>query len=72
MKESLLAKGDIELTLKDYHVIEKELRNRLEAEFNTADNGQEADAIALRMVKEVYEPIIEAIDSSYTLYIEFL
>ena len=72
VKESLLAKGDIELTLKDYHVIEKELRNRLEAEFNTADNGQEADAIALRMVKEVYEPIIEAIDSSYTLYIEFV
>ena len=71
VKESLLAKGDIELTLKDYNVIEKELRNRLETKFNTADNGQKADAIALRMVKEVYEPIIEAIDSSYTLYVEF-
>ena len=71
VKESLLAKGDIELTLKDYNVIEKKLRNRLETKFNTADNGQKADAIALRMVKEVYEPIIEAIDSSYTLYVEF-
>ena len=71
VRESLLARGDIELTLKDYNAIEKELRNRLEAKFDTAENGQEADSIALRMVKEVYEPIIKAIDSSYNLYVEF-
>ena len=71
VKEGLLARGDIELTVKDYNAIEKQLRNRLEEKFNTAANGQNADAIALKMVKEVYEPIIKAIDSSYTLYIEF-
>ena len=71
VKDSLLARGDIELTLKDYNAIEKELRNRLEAKFNTADNGQEADTLALQMVKEVYEPIIKAIDSSYDLFVEF-
>ena len=71
VKESLLARGDIELTLKDYNAIEKELRQKLESEFNTAENGQEADTIALDMVKEVYEPIIKAIDSSYTLFVEF-
>lgn len=71
VKEGLLAKGDIELTVKDYNTIEKQLRNRLEEKFNTAANGQNADAVALRMVKEVYEPIIKAIDSSYTLYVEF-
>ena len=71
VKESLLARGDIELTLKDYNAVEKELRNKLEAKFNTADNGQEADALALQMVKEVYEPIIKAIDSSYDLFVEF-
>ena len=71
VKEGLLARGDIELTLKDYNTIEKELRKRLETKFNTAENGQNADAIALRMVKEVYEPLVKAIDSSYTLYIEF-
>ena len=71
VKEGLLAKGDIELTVKDYNTIEKQLRNRLEEKFNTALNGQNADAVALRMVKEVYEPIIKAIDSSYTLYVEF-
>ena len=71
VKEGLLARGDIELTVKDYNAIEKELRNRLETKFNTAENGQKADAIALRMVKDVYEPVVKAIDSAYSLYIEF-
>lgn len=71
VKESLLARGDIELTVKDYYAIEKELRNRLEEKFNTAENGQVADATALRMVKEVYEPLVKAIDSSYSVVVEF-
>ena len=71
VKEGLLARGDIKLTVKDYNAIEKELRNRMEETFNTAENGQKADAIALQMVKEVYEPVIKAIDSSYELYVEF-
>lgn len=71
VKQGLLARGAIKLTVSDYNTIEKELRNRLEAEFNTVENGQNADDIALRMVKEVYEPIIKAIDSSYTLYVNF-
>ena len=71
VKESLLAKGDIELTVKDYNHIEQELRNKLEQKFNTAENGQNADTAALQMVKEIYEPIIKAINSAYTLYVEF-
>ena len=71
VKEGLLARGDIKLTVKDYNAIEKELRDRLEAKFDTIENGQKADTIALEMVKEVYEPLIKAIDSSYQLYVEF-
>ena len=71
VKEGLLARGDIELSVQDYNTIEKELRDRLEAKFNTSANGQKADKIALQMVKEVYEPIIKAIDSSYEVYVEF-
>ena len=71
VKEGLLARGDIELTLQDYNSIEKELRTRLEEKFNTAENGQAADDIALKMVKEVYEPIIKAIDSRYSVNVEF-
>lgn len=71
VKKGLLAWGDIELTVNDYNVIEKELRNRLQTKFNTAENGQQADEIALRMVKEVYEPVVKAIDSQYTVEVAF-
>lgn len=71
VKKGLLAWGDLELTVKDYNVIEKELRSRLEAKFNTAENGQKADETALRMVKEVYEPVVKAIDKSYNVVVEF-
>ena len=71
VKEGLLARGDIELTVKDYNIIEKELRSRLEMKFNTAENGQEADDLALEMVREVYEPVIKAIDSRYRVVVEF-
>ena len=71
VKEGLLARGDIKLTVSDYNMIEKELRNRLEAQFNTVKNGQEANEMALKMVKEVYEPIVKAIDPGYSVRIEF-
>ena len=71
VKEGLLARGDIKLTVKDYNAIEKELRNRMEEKFNTAEKGQSADKIELQMVKEVYEPVIKAIDSRYELNVEF-
>ena len=71
VKESLLAKGDIKLTVADYNIIEKELKSRLEEKFNNAGNGQKADDIALKMVKEVYEPIVKAIDPGYSVYVAF-
>lgn len=71
VKEGLLARGDIELTVKDLNAIERELRSRLEREFNTAENGQEADDLAINMVREVYEPIVRAIDNRYSVAVEF-
>ena len=71
VKKGLFAWGDLELTVKDYNEIEKELRNRLETKFDTAENGQKADEIAIRMVKEVYEPVVKAIDNSYSVVVEF-
>lgn len=71
VKEGLLARGDIELTVTDYNAIEKDLRARLEKKFDTAANGQAADDLAIKMVREVYEPIIKAIDRRYTVIVEF-
>lgn len=71
VREGLLARGDIKLTVQDYSTIEKEIRTRLEEKFNTAENGQEADEMALEMVREVYEPIVRAIDGRYSVAVEF-
>ena len=71
VKESLLARGDIKLTVADYNTIEKELRGRLEERFNTASTRQAADSIALRMVREIYEPLVRAVDPRYSVVVEF-
>lgn len=71
VKQGLLAWGDIKLTVRDYNSIEKDLRNRMVAEFNTAKNAQVADDNALRMVKEIYEPLVKAVDAAYEVRVEF-
>lgn len=71
VKEGLLARGNIKLTVADYNVIEQELRSRLEEKFNTASNGQTADKNAISMVKEVYDPVVKAIDRRYSVIVEF-
>lgn len=71
VQEGLLAWGDIKLTVSDYNAIEKELRNRMMAEFNTARNAQEADDLALQIVKEIYEPLVKAVDAAYEVRVEF-
>ena len=65
-------KQDFALVIKDVNDIEKEIMDRMEEKFDTVENGQEADTIALQMVKDIYEPIIKAIDSAYTVYVEFI
>lgn len=71
VQESLLARGDIELTVADYTAIERDLRSRLEEKFDTAANGQAADELAIKMVKEVYEPVVKAIDRRYRVIVQF-
>ena len=71
VKEGLLAWGDIKLTVRDYNSIEKELKNRMEAAFNTARNAQDADDKALQIVREIYEPIVKAIDAAYEVRVEY-
>ena len=71
VKESLLARGNIKLSVADYNAIERELRARLEDKFDTTANGQAADELALKMVKEVYEPAVKAVDRRYSVAVQF-
>ena len=71
VKEGLLTWGDIKLTVSDYNAIEKELCNQMVANINTAYHAQEADDYAIRRVKEIYEPVVKAIDTEYEVRVEF-
>lgn len=71
VEKGWFARGDLEMTMQDYNTLEKRLKGEMEKKFDTAENGQAADAIALKMVQEVYEPIIKAIDASYDVQVEF-
>lgn len=70
-KESLLNRGAIKMTVQDLNTVEKTIRSKLEESFNTVENGQLADDNALKMVKEVYEPVIKAVDDNYNLQVSF-
>lgn len=69
VQESLLARGNIRLTVADYNTVEQELRSRLEETLNTAANRQAADTLAVEMVRETYEPIVKAIDRRYQVIV---
>ena len=71
VKESLLARGKMKLTVAEYNEIERQLRQKLETQFNTPENAQEADDIALKMVKELYEKVVKAIDQRYHVVVSF-
>ncbi|MCR4673942.1 MAG: DUF4230 domain-containing protein [Lachnospiraceae bacterium] len=62
---------NLKITINDYVDIQKELQNRLQEKLDTTANGQEADDAAKEMVKQVYEPVIKAVDSDYDVVIDF-
>ena len=71
VQESFFNRGAMSMTVEDYNQIEQELKSKLETAFNSGDNLQKADDNALKMVKEVYEPVIKAVDHRYELTIVF-
>lgn len=71
VEEGFFARGNIKLSVEDYNTIEKTIKSKMEEKLKTAQLGQEADEVALKMVKEIYEPVIKAIDEEYEVRIEF-
>lgn len=66
-----LAFGDLVLSVNDYVNLEKDLQRRFKEKLDTSANGQAADDIALKMVKETFEPVVHAVDEDYSVVIEF-
>ncbi|MQN00907.1 MAG: hypothetical protein DUD27_01165 [Lachnospiraceae bacterium] len=59
------------MSAKEYNTIEKALTAKLENKFNTEENLKKADDIALKQVWKIYEPLVNAVDSGYTLKVVF-
>jgi len=70
-KEGLFNRGEIKLTVSDYKDLESTILKKINEKFDTADNVRRADASALKMVRAVYEPVVQAIDSRYNVIVEF-
>ena len=71
VEEGFFARGDITLSVEDFNSIEKSIKTKMEEKLKTAENGQKADEVALRMVKATYEPVVLAIDSEYEVRVVF-
>lgn len=72
VKEGLLARGDIMLSLKDYKVLESNLIEQMKTKINLPSNAQIADVNARESVRKIYEPIVKAIDEEYTVKVDFV
>lgn len=71
VEEGFFARGNIKISVEDYNTIEKTIKAKMETKLKTAKLGQEADEVALKMVKEIYEPVVKAIDEEYEVKVEF-
>ncbi len=59
------------MPVKDYVALERKLQAKSAEKLDNSANAQQADDIALRMVKEIYEPIVLAIDQKYSIEVRF-
>jgi len=70
-KNGFFAFGKLALPVEEYVSVEKELQKRFKAKLDTSANGQEADRTAKEKVKEIYEPVVKAVDPEYSVEVEF-
>lgn len=70
-KRGFLAFGDLKFTPKEYNDLQTEVKGKLEKSIDTKDNRILADECAIEEMVKIYDPIIKAVDSSYSVNVEF-
>ena len=70
-KKGLLTIGDLKLTVANYVSLQKIIKDKYKDKFDSVANGQKADDIAIKKVCEIYEPVVKAVASDYSVKIEF-
>lgn len=70
-KKGLLAFGDLKFTPKEYNDLQTEVKAQIEKKVDTKENRVKADENAMEEMVKIYEPIVQALDSEYTVSIQF-
>ncbi len=68
---SFLAFGDIEMTQQEQLDAQKLIIEAMTVELETKTQLEKADRFAVAQVKELLQPIIKAVDSKYTVMVDF-
>lgn len=70
-KKGLLAFGDLKFTAKEYNDLQTEVKTQLEKSINAKENRLKADDNAVEEIIKIYDPIVKALDDSYSIAVEF-
>ena len=69
--KGLLAIGDINITPEQMSEVQGTARDKMEKKLEEQKTAEEADRFAKMSVWEIYQPIINAVTSGYSLEVEF-
>lgn len=70
-KKGFLAFGDLKFTPKEFNDLEVECKTKITKAVNTKENRLKADENAIDEIIKIYEPIIKAVDDSYSINVIF-
>lgn len=68
----ILAFGEMTFTAQEYNDLEKEVKTKLTDALDTDDNHTIADTAAVEEMTKIFEPVIQSVDNSYTVEIQFV
>jgi len=68
----ILAFGELEFTAQEYNDLEKEVKTKLINALDTDANHTIADTASIEEMTKIFEPVVQTVDSSYSVEIEFV
>ena len=70
-QHAVLGFGDVKLTQEQQNLLEQSIEDAMRTELESEQCFADADAAALLVVYDVYQPLIAQIDDTYTLEVKF-
>ena len=71
-EKGFLAFGEMKFTAKEYNKLEKEAKQKVFDAVNKPENFTRADDRAIEEMKKIYDPVVKAVDASYSVNIDFI